>query len=42
MSGDGIIEILEISWLMIVTGYLLNTLRQIKKMRDEHGPSKPI
>lgn len=42
MNGAGIIEILEIVWLMVVTGYLLSTLRRVKKLRDEHGSSKPI
>ena len=39
---DNLIEVIEIIWLAIVTGYLLSTLRRIKMMRDEHGPSKPI
>lgn len=42
MSGNNIIEILEIVWLMVVTGYLLNTLRRVKKLKDDHGPAKPI
>lgn len=42
MDCDNLIEIIEIIWLAIVTGYLLSTLRRIKKLRDEHGSSEPI
>jgi len=42
MSGASIIEVIEIIWLAIVTGYLLSTLRRIKKLRGNHGPSEPI
>ena len=42
MDCDNLIELIEIVWLSVVTGYLLNTLRRIKKLRDDHGPSEPV
>lgn len=42
MSIDNTIEIIEIVWLAVVSIYLLNTLRRVKKLRNGHGPSESI